>query len=181
MGRLLAPDVLLSGLQCEDEAAPAVDIGGLAGDPAGHPAQVVLGRGEEAERRTAEVEPVAQRLALTHGDVHPALPRRAQDPEGDRVDGGDAEGTRLVRGGSDRVQVLHGTEEVRALDEDGGNVGVDVVLELARIREPVAQSDLDDLGAEAPRVGFERRARVRMQARETTSRGRSRLPAPSAR
>ena len=86
-----------------------------------------------SERRTAEVEPIAQRLALAHGDVHPALPRRAQDPEGDRVDGGDAERPRLV-GGGDRLQVLHGAEEVRVLDEDRGDVGVDVVLELARVR-----------------------------------------------
>ena len=64
MGRLLAADVLLAGLQREDEAAAAVDVARLAGDPARHAADVLLGRGEEAERGAAEVEPVAERLAL---------------------------------------------------------------------------------------------------------------------
>ena len=78
-------------------------------------------------------------------------------------------------------RVLHDAEEVRVLDEDGGDVGVDVVLELARVREPVAQSDLDDLGAEAPRVGLERRARVRMQAPRDDEPRSLALAAPSAR
>ena len=120
MGRLLAADVLLAGLQREHEAAPPVDVGGLARDPAGHPAQVLLGGGEEAERRAAEVEPVAERLALADRDVDAALARRAQHAERDRVDRGDAERARLVRGGGERLEVLDRAEEVRVLDEDGG-------------------------------------------------------------
>ena len=120
VGRLLAADVLLAGLQREHEAAAAVDVGGLAGDPARHPAQVLLGGGEEAERGAAEVEPVAERLALADGDVDAALARRAQDAERDRVDRGDAERARLVGGGGERLEVLDRAEEVRVLDEDGG-------------------------------------------------------------
>ena len=40
--RLLAADVLLARLQRQHEAAPAVDVDGLARDAAGHPAQVLL-------------------------------------------------------------------------------------------------------------------------------------------
>ena len=79
MGRLLAADVLLARLEREHEAAAAVDVGRLAGDPAGHPAQVLLGRGEESERRAAVVEPAAERLALAEGDVDAALAGRPQD------------------------------------------------------------------------------------------------------
>ena len=163
VGRLLAADVLLAGLQREHEAAPAVGVGGLAGDPPGHPAQVLLGRGEEAERGAAEVEPVAERLALADRDVHPALARRTQDPEGGRVDRGNAERILGVRGRRQRFQVLDRAEEVRVRDEDGGDVGVDVVLELGGIGDAVAQPDLDHLGVEAARVGLERRPRVRVQ------------------
>jgi hypothetical protein len=62
--RLLAADVLLARLEREHEPAAAVDVGGLAGDAARHAAQVGVGGGEEAERRPAEVQAVAERLAL---------------------------------------------------------------------------------------------------------------------
>ena len=85
-GRLLAADVLLAGLQREHEPAPAVDVDGLAGDPPGHAAQVLLARGEQAERGAAEVEPVAERLALADGHVDAALAGGREDAERDRVD-----------------------------------------------------------------------------------------------
>ena len=85
-GRLLAADVLLARLQRQHEAAAAVDVARLAGDAARHPAQVLLARGEEAERRAAEVEAVAERLALADGDVDAALAGRREDAERDRVD-----------------------------------------------------------------------------------------------
>ena len=164
VGRLLAADVLLAGLQREHEAAAPVGVGGLAGDPAGHPAQVLLGGGEEAERGAAEVEPVAELLALADGDVDAALAGRAQDAERDRVDRGDAEGAGLVRGRRQRLEVLDRAEEVRVLDEDRGDVLVDVLGELVRVGDPVLEPDLDHLGAEAAGVGLERRAGVRVQA-----------------
>ncbi len=68
-GRLLAADVLLARLQREHEAATAVDVDGLPGDPARHPAHVLGARREEAERGAAEVESVAERLALADADV----------------------------------------------------------------------------------------------------------------
>jgi len=77
--RFLTPDVLLARLQRKHEAAAPVHVGGLAGDPPRHPAQVLLARSEEAERRTAEVEPVAERLPLAERDVGAALAGRLQD------------------------------------------------------------------------------------------------------
>ena len=134
VGRLLAADVLLAGLQREHEAAAPVDVRGLARDPAGHPAQVLLGGREEAERRTAEVEAVAERLALADRDVDAALARRPEHAERDRVDGGDAERARLVGGARQRLEVLDRAEEVRVLDEDGGGLVVEGLGELRRRR-----------------------------------------------
>ena len=51
------------------QAAAAVDVGRLPRDAARHPAQVVLLGGEEAEGRPAEVQPVAERLALADAEV----------------------------------------------------------------------------------------------------------------
>src|SRR5690606_23323495 len=71
---LLAADVLLARLEGEHESAPAVDVARLPGDPPGH-APDVLGRGgEEPERGAAEVESVAEGLALPHRDVGAAVP-----------------------------------------------------------------------------------------------------------
>ena len=162
--RLLAADVLLAGLQREDEAAAPVGVGGLAGDPARHPAQVLLGGGEEAERGAAEVEAVAERLALADGDVDAALAGRAQDAERDRVDRGDAERAGLVGSASERLEVLDRAEEVRVLDEERGGLVVERRGELAGVGDAAVEPDLDDLGAEAARVGRERLAGVRVQA-----------------
>ena len=79
VGRLLAADVLLAGLQGEDEAAAAVDVLGFARDPPRHAPDLLLGRAEEAEGGPAEVEPVAERLALAEGDVGAALAGRLED------------------------------------------------------------------------------------------------------
>ena len=64
VGRLLAADVLLAGLQGEDEAAAPVDVLGLPRDAPRQLADQRLGPAEEAEGRAAVVQPVAQRLPL---------------------------------------------------------------------------------------------------------------------
>ena len=58
--RLLAADVLLARLQGEHEAAVAVEVGRLADDPAGHAADELRPRREEAVVRAA----VALRLPM---------------------------------------------------------------------------------------------------------------------
>ena len=87
VGGLLAPDVLLARLQREHEAAAPVHVARLARDPARHPADEALRRGEEAEARAAEVQPVPERLALADADVRAELARRPQDAERERVGG----------------------------------------------------------------------------------------------
>ena len=90
--------MLLARLQREHETASAVHVGGLSRDTAGHAAQIVLARGEEAKRRAAEVQAIAERLALPHRHVHAALSRRCEDAERDRVDLGDRDELLAARG-----------------------------------------------------------------------------------
>ena len=98
----------------------------------GHAAQEGLLGGEEAEARAAEVEPVAERLALPHGDVDVEVAGRAQDAERDRVALDDDDRAGLLGGRHERLEVLDGAEEVRVLQEDRG----DVVVERVRAAPP---------------------------------------------
>ena len=126
-GRLLAADVLLARLKREHEAAPPVDVAGLAGDPARHPPQVLLARGEEPERRPAEVEPVAERLALADAHVDAAFAGRAQDAERDRVDlrDDDRAGRRRAGARAQRGGVLDRAVEVGLREDRGARLGID--------------------------------------------------------
>ena len=179
-GRFLPADVLLAGLQRQHEPAPPVHVDGLARDPPGHPAQVGLARGEQPERRAAEVEPVAERLALADGDVHAAFAGRGEHAERDRVDLGDHERTgrrrkpapsapssldRRLGGGAERGGVLDGAVEVGLGEDRGARVGVDRLRPRIGVGDAVAKRDLDDLHAIAVRVGAQRLDRVRVHAR----------------
>ena len=128
-GGLLAADVLLAGLQRQHEPAPPVDVDGLPGDPAGHAPQVLLARGEEAEGGPAEVQAVAERLALADGHVDAALARGLEDAERDRVDLADHDGRWALggrlRGGAQRLGVLDRAVEVRLREDRGARVRVD--------------------------------------------------------
>ncbi len=84
--------MLLACLQGQHEAAPTVDVVRLARDAAGHPAQVLLAGGEQAEGGPAEVKAVAERLALADGHVDAAFAGRREHAERDRVDLGDDDG-----------------------------------------------------------------------------------------
>ena len=74
-------DVLLAGLERQDEAAPSFAVDGLADDPAGQVADVLLLCGDEAEGRSAEGEGVAEALAVADGDVDPHVSRGFEEPQ----------------------------------------------------------------------------------------------------
>ena len=86
-GRLLAADVLLAGRERQHEAALALRVQGLAAEPAGHLPHERLAAGEQADVGAAEVQRVADRLALGDGDVRAHLARRFQAGRGDRLGG----------------------------------------------------------------------------------------------
>ena len=175
VGRLLAPDVLLARLQREDKAAAAVDVGRLARDPAGHAADVGVLGGEEAEARAAEVQPVAERLALADGDVDPEVAGRPQDPERQRVALDDDERPGRLGGGDERLEVLDGAEEVGVLQEDGGDGVVQRVGERLRVGRAVGERDLLDLRPPPHARAGERLAAVRVHAAADQEAGAARL------
>ena len=165
VGRLLAADVLLAGLQREDEAAAAVDVDGLAGDPAGHPADLLLGGAEEAERGAAEVEPVAERLALADRDVDAALARAAAGCRGS------IGSTAATSSAPARLAAAASASRSSTAPRKFGfwtkTAAVSASTAAASAPTsvtPPSSADLDDLGGEAARVGAERLAAVRMEA-----------------
>ena len=176
-GRLLAADVLLARLQREHEAAAPVDVARLARDAPGHAPQVGLGGGEEAERRAAEVQAVAERLALADGHVDAALARRLEDPQRDRVVGADDDRGRVLGGARQRGGVLDRAEEVGLLEDDRARVLVDGGGPGVGVGDAVAQPDLDDLVAVAGGQRAQRRARVRVHAARDDDPAACRWPA----
>ena len=143
---------------------PSTSVG-LAGDPAGHAAQVLLLRGEEAEARAAVVEPVAERLALPHRDVDAEVAGRAQDAERDRVALDDHDARRSP---SPRRRAPRGPRPRRGSSGTAGRPRT----RRRRARRPsapasvtpVRERDLLDRRPPARAGGRERLARVRVQA-----------------
>ncbi len=76
--RLLAANMLLARRQRQHEAAPPLGVDRLAGEPSRHLAHVLGARREQADVRAAEIQRVADRLALADGDVGVHLAGRAQ-------------------------------------------------------------------------------------------------------
>ena len=160
---LLAPDVLLAGLEREHEAAAPVQVARLAGDPARHAPDEALGRREEAEARAAVVQPVAERLALAHADVRAELARRAQHAERERVGGHHEQRPGALAGLGQLAQVLDGAQEVRLLHDHRRRVVVHRRGQRLDVGGAVVgERHLHHLHAVAGRVGAQGGARVRM-------------------
>ena len=131
----------------------------LPRDAPRHPAQIVLARREEAKGGAAEVEAVAERLALPHSNVDAAFSRRREDAEHDRVDLGDRDqllATLALGGGGQRGGVLDGAVEVGLGEDRRARVLVD------RRRPRVGVGDAD-------RRAEPRRPQCRSRARSVRS------------
>src|SRR4029079_5144108 len=85
-GRLLAADVLLTGLKGEDIAALARGVSGLTDDPSRHPPDVVGAGGNEAVVRASERLIVAGALPFADRDRAAVITGRLEDAERYRVD-----------------------------------------------------------------------------------------------
>ena len=96
-GRLLAADVLLARRQRQDEAAPALRVGRLADDAAGHPADVLLLARDEAVVRAAVGHRVPGPLPLADRERAAVVARRLEHAERDRIDVRDRQRPGLVR------------------------------------------------------------------------------------
>ena len=135
MRRLLAADVLLARLQGEHEAAPAVDVGGLAGDAAGHAAQVLLG----ARRRSRTMGP-PKSSRLPSGWPSPTATSTPHSPGGRSTPSviASTEATQSApaswAAARERLEVLDRAEEVRVLHEERRGLVVERVRRARRRR-----------------------------------------------
>ena len=160
--RLLAPDVLLARLQRQHETAIAVEVGRLAHDPAGHAADEVRARGEEAVVRAAVALRVAHRLPLADRQVAAVGAGRLEDAERGQVDVRDRERPGVASCSCEGRCVLEAAEEVR-LREDDRRRALRCGCDARGIRDAVRVSDFDDLEPEPGRIGLDDLAHLGVQ------------------
>ncbi len=84
-GGFLAADVLLPGLEREDESSPSIPIEGHPHQSTWELPHVLLPAGQVSEIGPAVVQPCSQGLALAGDDVGAILPRRTEQTQSDRV------------------------------------------------------------------------------------------------
>jgi len=116
-------------------------VDGLAADAPRELADGLLVRRHVAGVGAAEEERHPERLGLPDRHVRPEVARGLEYGERDRVAHGDAQRADAVRRLGRRPHVLDDAEEVRALNEDTG----DVVRQPREVRDPVPEWQLDDL------------------------------------
>ena len=105
--------------ESEDEAAIAGGVGGLAGQAAGHLADVLFARGDYADVWAAVTGRDAEGLAFHGDDV--GFRRRADDAERDGFgDRREKQRALCVRDFSERGKVFEDAEEIRRLHDYGG-------------------------------------------------------------
>ena len=113
---LLAPDVLLAGLQRQHEAAAALAVVGLADQPSRQSADQVLGAGHEADVGAAVGRRQPQLLTFPDRDVSTVVAGGGEQGQADRVDAGDGQRPMAVGGLGQGRGVLDQPEEVRLLE-----------------------------------------------------------------
>ena len=118
--------MLLAGRKGQHEAALALGVDGLAGQPPGHLPDMLLAAREQADIGPAELQPDADRLALADDDVRAHFARRLDQPERDRLGHHrDQQRARGMRRLGDRRQVGDPPEDVGILDDDRAGLAVD--------------------------------------------------------
>src|SRR5207237_9011083 len=104
-GRLLTPDVLLTGGQRQDESTAAGGVEGAADQPTRQPSHELFAATDEPDVRAAVAGRESELLALTDRNVRTVLARRCEDGQADRIDAGDGKRSSRVRllGQSSRI------------------------------------------------------------------------------
>ena len=150
--------MLLASLEGQHEPALALDIAGLAGDPARHLAHERLAGGKEPKRRAAEVQPIAERLSFADGDVNAAFAGRSQHRERQRIARADRQRPCRLGRGRERLDVLDSSHEVGLLHHDGA----DPIVERRQLGDAILQRNLDDFHPPSARQRREHLSRMRV-------------------
>ena len=161
---LLAADVLLAGLEREDEGALAAVVLGLADDASGDLADQLLRAAHVAGVGTTKGHRQTEALDIAHGDVGSPLARGLHQGEvgDDAVD--DEEGLLVVAGVGHAREVLDHAVVVGLLGDEAGDVAPgELVLEILLVRHAVLLGDLLELDAVEVGVGLEDGDRLRVE------------------
>ena len=119
---LFTPDVLLSGLERQNERTVSPVVVGLADDPARQLAHELGRCRHKAKVRSAIAQAQAKRLSLTDCDIRPTLSRGCQQPYADGIHTHDIQGLCAVDQLTQGFGVLNLSKEVWLLDVERGNV-----------------------------------------------------------
>ena len=159
---LFAADVLLAGGERQNEAAAALHVNGLAGEAAGHLANVFLARGDHANERSAVARSQAETLALHRDDVR--LGGRTHRAQRDSFgDSHDQQRFFRMRNFSERRDFFQHAEEIRRLDDDRCNLTAYSGAERSGVQlSRSGECNLLDLQSGIPRVGGEHLAVFRV-------------------
>ena len=123
-GRLLAPNVLLAGLQGKDEPPPALPVVRHTGKAAGHLPHVAHGGGQQADVGAAVEQRNAERLPLGGGDVRAQLTGWTQHRHGDRIGGHDTQRARRVGKLAEFGHRFDDAQEIGILHQHGRGIVV---------------------------------------------------------
>ena len=153
-GRLLAPDMLLAGLQRQPIGAVAAGIDGHADDPPGHGALQLILAGHEPGMRPAIAHRHPEPLRRTHGDIGPHRARLLQQAQRQQI-GGD-HGQRP--GGMQRSDIAAQIADMAI----GAGILENRAKDLRRIQ--ILGGTDDDLDPQRRGAGLDHRDGLRMQA-----------------
>ncbi len=116
---------LFPGLKGQDEAPPALPVGGRPCQTAGDLAEKGLRPGQDPQIGSPEMERNPEGLPLPHDKIGPCLARRVEEPQGKGLcERGDEEGAGAVDCRGQGGEILDNTEEIGALNEHGRRTGV---------------------------------------------------------
>ena len=157
----LAADVLLAGLQGEDEGAASLRIGGLPDDAAGEFAHPLASAGHKAHVRAAVAKGYAEALAVSHCDVGAPFGGGLHHGECGRVAVFHKQGSHLVHQPGQALVAFHDAETV-----DGGHDNA------GQVKRPFSDclvhfGGLHEVDARVAGVGAERREHIGQQQRRS--------------
>ncbi len=145
--------MLFPGLEGEDKSPAPLAVHRGSCNPPRHPANQVLPRGKEAQVGPAEADLVAEGLSFANDNVRAVIRRGLEDPQRDGIDAGHEEGACPVDQIGQSIYRLQAAEEVWMLDQDAGNLLIEMLFEDVQAHGPVRGGNFHKLQIPASQVG----------------------------
>ena len=173
-GCFFAANMLFARCQGQNKSAPALLIGRLAHQPAGHLPHKFLARSNDTAIRSAESQGHAERLRLHRDNV--GFARRLNDSQRNCLSNRNHQQRAiLVRDLCHRCNILDGAEEIRRLDQHARGLGSDRFFQMFQVQAAtVVEVGNSDRHALMRGVGGKHLAILGMQAARDDYRSASR-------